>query len=104
MPFEMMERIFGLLGLCLLVFAVTVWKIGSDWNQLTTLRPGSHRRWRSPPNPRPRRCSSSTPLLRRRRFEPPRRGRGPLACLTGDVTAFPSSDSAGWARSFSYCR
>ncbi|MCU1502194.1 MAG: hypothetical protein JWM12_1548 [Ilumatobacteraceae bacterium] len=34
MPFETMERIFGLLGLCLLVFAVTVWKIGPDWNQL----------------------------------------------------------------------
>jgi Mn2+/Fe2+ NRAMP family transporter len=34
MPFETMERIFGLLGLCLLVFAVTVWKIGPDWNEL----------------------------------------------------------------------
>jgi manganese transport protein len=34
MPFATMERIFGLLGLCLLVFAVTVWKIGPDWNQL----------------------------------------------------------------------
>ncbi|MCU1391693.1 MAG: hypothetical protein JWM34_121 [Ilumatobacteraceae bacterium] len=34
MPFETMERIFGLLGLCLLVFAVTVWKIGPDWNAL----------------------------------------------------------------------
>src|SRR3954454_2135848 len=32
MKFEMMERVFGLLGLCLLVFAVTVWKIGPDWN------------------------------------------------------------------------
>ena len=31
MPFETMERIFGLLGLCLLVFVVTVWKIGPDW-------------------------------------------------------------------------
>ncbi len=28
MPFETMERVFGLLGLCLLVFAVAVWKIG----------------------------------------------------------------------------
>ena len=34
MPFETMERLFGLLGLCLVVFAVTVWKIGPDWNQL----------------------------------------------------------------------
>jgi manganese transport protein len=34
MPFQTMERIFGLLGLCLLVFAVTVWKIGPDWNRL----------------------------------------------------------------------
>jgi manganese transport protein len=34
MPFATMERIFGLLGLCLLVFAVTVWKIGPDWNGL----------------------------------------------------------------------
>jgi manganese transport protein len=34
LPFAMMERIFGLLGLCLLVFAVTVWKIGPDWGQL----------------------------------------------------------------------
>jgi manganese transport protein len=34
LPFAAMERIFGLLGLCLLVFAVTVWKIGPDWGQL----------------------------------------------------------------------
>jgi Mn2+/Fe2+ NRAMP family transporter len=34
MPFETMERVFGLLGLCLLVFAVTVWKVGPDWNAL----------------------------------------------------------------------
>ncbi len=34
MPFETMERVFGLLGLCLLVFAVTVWKIGPDWSHL----------------------------------------------------------------------
>lgn len=34
MPFEAMERIFGLLGLCLLVFVVTVWKIGPDWGHL----------------------------------------------------------------------
>jgi manganese transport protein len=34
MPFETMERIFGLAGLALLAFAVTVWKIGPDWGQL----------------------------------------------------------------------
>ena len=34
MPFEWMERLFGLAGLCLAVFLVTVWKIGPDWNQL----------------------------------------------------------------------
>lgn len=34
MPFEWMERLFGLAGLALLVFAVTVWKLGPDWNQL----------------------------------------------------------------------
>jgi Mn2+/Fe2+ NRAMP family transporter len=37
MPFETMERVFGLLGLCLLVFAVTVWKIGPDWGNLLSL-------------------------------------------------------------------
>jgi manganese transport protein len=34
MPFPMMERVFGLAGLCLLVFAVAVWKIGPDWDHL----------------------------------------------------------------------
>jgi len=34
LPFEWMERIFGLGGLALLVFAVTVWKIGPDWGAL----------------------------------------------------------------------
>src|SRR5215216_5718727 len=34
MPFETMERVFGLLGLFLLVFVVTVWKIGPDWDLL----------------------------------------------------------------------
>jgi manganese transport protein len=29
-----MERVFGLLGLCLLVFVVTLWKIGPDWGNL----------------------------------------------------------------------
>ena len=34
MPFSLMEQVFGLMGLCLIVFAVAVWKIGPDWNQL----------------------------------------------------------------------
>jgi Mn2+/Fe2+ NRAMP family transporter len=34
MPFALMERVFGLLGLALLVFAVTVWRIGPDWGDL----------------------------------------------------------------------
>lgn len=34
MPFGVMEKVFGLLGLCLLVFAVTVWRIGPDWDRL----------------------------------------------------------------------
>jgi Mn2+/Fe2+ NRAMP family transporter len=40
MPFEWMERIFGLGGLALLVFVVTVVKIGPDWGQL--LHDASH--------------------------------------------------------------
>jgi manganese transport protein len=32
--FESMERIFGLLGLALIVFAVAVWKLGPDWGDL----------------------------------------------------------------------
>ena len=34
LPFEWMERIFGLGGLALLAFAVTVWKFGPDWDEL----------------------------------------------------------------------
>jgi Mn2+/Fe2+ NRAMP family transporter len=34
MPFEQMERMFGLMGLALLVFAVAVWQLGPDWGQL----------------------------------------------------------------------
>ena len=41
MPFETMERVFGLLGLCLLVFAVAVWKIGPDWGELLSARASS---------------------------------------------------------------
>jgi Mn2+/Fe2+ NRAMP family transporter len=34
MPFEQMERMFGLAGLALLVFAVALWKLGPDWGSL----------------------------------------------------------------------
>jgi Mn2+/Fe2+ NRAMP family transporter len=34
MPFEQMERLFGLCGLALLVFAVGLWQLGPDWGQL----------------------------------------------------------------------
>jgi Mn2+/Fe2+ NRAMP family transporter len=34
MPFESMERAFGLAGLALLVFAVALWQLGPDWGQL----------------------------------------------------------------------
>src|SRR6185436_8700658 len=34
LPFGAMERTFGLLGLCLLVFVVAVWQLGPDWGGL----------------------------------------------------------------------
>ncbi len=34
MPFEMMERLYGLLGLALFVFVVAVWQLGPDWGQM----------------------------------------------------------------------
>jgi Mn2+/Fe2+ NRAMP family transporter len=34
LPFEQMERVFGIGGLALLVFAVAVWKLGPDWGSL----------------------------------------------------------------------
>ncbi len=42
MPFEWLERLLGILGLALLVFAVAVVKIGPDWNRLISdvLTPG----------------------------------------------------------------
>jgi manganese transport protein len=42
MPFGAMERIFGLLGLCLLVFVVAVWKLGPDWGQLWSAAADPH--------------------------------------------------------------
>jgi manganese transport protein len=34
MPFSLMEQVFGLGGLALVVFGVTVWHLGPDWTQL----------------------------------------------------------------------
>ena len=34
LPFAAMERLFGLLGLCLLVFVVALWRLGPDWSGL----------------------------------------------------------------------
>jgi manganese transport protein len=34
MPFSWLEQLFGLCGLALVVFAVTVWHVGPDWGQL----------------------------------------------------------------------
>ena len=34
MKFESMERLFGLAGLALIVFAVALWKLGPDWSQV----------------------------------------------------------------------
>jgi Mn2+/Fe2+ NRAMP family transporter len=42
MPFGTMERIFGLLGLLLLAFAVTVWKLGPDWGGLWSAAADPH--------------------------------------------------------------
>jgi manganese transport protein len=37
MKFESMERMFGLAGLCLIVFSVALWKLGPDWGHLIHL-------------------------------------------------------------------
>jgi manganese transport protein len=34
MPFEIMERLYGVLGLALFVFVVAVWHLGPDWGQM----------------------------------------------------------------------
>ncbi len=34
MKFESMERLFGLAGLALIVFAVALWQLGPDWSQV----------------------------------------------------------------------
>ncbi len=42
LPFETMERVFGLLGLALIVFCVTVVRIGPDWNALLSAAAHPH--------------------------------------------------------------
>lgn len=34
LPFEAMERIYGILGLATIVFLVAVWKLGPEWSEL----------------------------------------------------------------------
>lgn len=49
MPFEAMERLYGLLGLTMLVFVVAVWQLGPDpsqlWDSATTVAPTSGESW-----------------------------------------------------------
>jgi Mn2+/Fe2+ NRAMP family transporter len=42
LPFEAMERVFGLLGLALIVTCVTVFRIGPDWNSLLSAAAHPH--------------------------------------------------------------
>jgi manganese transport protein len=42
LPFESMERIFGLGGLALAVFAVVVWRFGPDWSDLLSAAAHPH--------------------------------------------------------------
>jgi len=43
LPFEWIERVFGYLGLCLLVFAVAAIKLHPDWGRVAHgFVPGSH--------------------------------------------------------------
>lgn len=43
LPFEAMERLYGILGLTTIVFLVAVWKLGPEWSEL----------WRSAGSPSP---------------------------------------------------
>jgi manganese transport protein len=49
LPFEMMERIYGVMGLTMLVFVVAVWQLEPDWSSLWqsagTLSPTSEESW-----------------------------------------------------------
>jgi Mn2+/Fe2+ NRAMP family transporter len=47
--FSQLEKVFGLMGLLLVVFAVALWKLGPDWGQLmhqaTNPHPAGHETW-----------------------------------------------------------
>ena len=49
LPFEFMERLYGVMGLAMLVFVVAVWQLGPDWSDLwhsaKTLRPTADESW-----------------------------------------------------------
>jgi Mn2+/Fe2+ NRAMP family transporter len=49
LPFEVMERLYGILGLTMLVFVVAVWQLGPDWaamlDSATTLAPVGGESW-----------------------------------------------------------
>jgi Mn2+/Fe2+ NRAMP family transporter len=49
LPFETMEKIYGLLGLTMLVFVVAVWHLAPDWTRMcssaTTPRPVEGESW-----------------------------------------------------------
>jgi manganese transport protein len=49
LPFEIMERLYGVLGLTMLIFVVAIWHLGPDWSELqhsaTTLRPTADESW-----------------------------------------------------------
>lgn len=49
LPFEVMERVYGLLGLTMLVFVVAVWRLDPDWSSLwhsaTTPEPTAPESW-----------------------------------------------------------
>jgi manganese transport protein len=49
LPFELMERVYGILGLTMLVFVVAVWHLGPDWSDLAssaaTLKPTAEESW-----------------------------------------------------------
>lgn len=49
LPFEILERFYGILGLAMLVFVVAVWQLHPDWSALaesaTTLKPTDGETW-----------------------------------------------------------
>ncbi|GGL39197.1 divalent metal cation transporter [Phycicoccus endophyticus] len=49
LPFEILERLYGVIGLAMLVFVVAVWQLHPDWGQMwhsaTTVRPTAGETW-----------------------------------------------------------